>query len=504
MVIIYQNNAECNVYYVKNNGNDSNSGLSDDLAWKTIQKVNTFSFSDGDSICFKRGHIFSDSKLKSPGKNNITFMDYGEGNKPLIDGDIVQPVYIKPTNKIYGITIKNIDISGQDWDSGKDSNLYIENVEGVTIDGVIGDGHKGGNTYAKTAIQVNNCTGKIVITNCELKNWGPTNLLTMGIDYCAITLLNMINGSYEISKNVIHDITSDAITVCDDTVPGLIKQNVFYNCGENGVDVKGTSNCTILDNEFYRTSDFVGEGGSGSGGYAIHVVIHPGYANNTASNNIVQSNLFHDGDSAAICIDSAFNTKIIDNQFKNIMTSIYIGNHSNTTLVQNNTIINPMYRVGYNDMDSAGIFENNAGSGTRILNNSIYNVSGSALHLISLASCVGTAVSNNIMYQEKSDAGSLLLYRWPDGSAPVINNNCWYNKISSNRVKYSNVIYTALDEEKWNAAHSGDCFKDPLFTDPTNLKFQLNPATPCQSNGLMWGAASKTILPPAAISVKQN
>jgi hypothetical protein len=42
-------------YYVKPDGNDSNSGLSDAQAWKTVAKVNSFAFSAGDDVYFKCG-----------------------------------------------------------------------------------------------------------------------------------------------------------------------------------------------------------------------------------------------------------------------------------------------------------------------------------------------------------------------------------------------------------------------------------------------------------------
>ena len=47
------------VYYVDaTNGNDSNDGLSEITAWRTINKVNNSSFAPGDFILFKRGEIW--------------------------------------------------------------------------------------------------------------------------------------------------------------------------------------------------------------------------------------------------------------------------------------------------------------------------------------------------------------------------------------------------------------------------------------------------------------
>lgn len=76
-------------YYVANAGNDANDGLTPATAWQTIQKVNSTSFSAGDSILFNRGdswneelHITSSGTDGSP----IVVGAYGTGNKPVITG----------------------------------------------------------------------------------------------------------------------------------------------------------------------------------------------------------------------------------------------------------------------------------------------------------------------------------------------------------------------------------------------------------------------------------
>jgi hypothetical protein len=77
-------------YYVDaTGGNDSNSGLTEALAWKTIAKVNASSFSAGDSIFFKRGETWRETlTVPSSGSSGspITFGTYGTGEKPRILG----------------------------------------------------------------------------------------------------------------------------------------------------------------------------------------------------------------------------------------------------------------------------------------------------------------------------------------------------------------------------------------------------------------------------------
>jgi len=78
------------VYYVDfTTGLDTDSGLTEALAWKTIAKVNASSFSAGDSVLFKRGEVWRE-QLTVPTSGSaglpITFGAYGTGDDPVITG----------------------------------------------------------------------------------------------------------------------------------------------------------------------------------------------------------------------------------------------------------------------------------------------------------------------------------------------------------------------------------------------------------------------------------
>lgn len=77
-------------YYVDSSRpDDAGNGQSPTTAWKTINKVNTSSFSSGDSILFKRGSLWRESLVPPSSGSSaapITFGDYGTGNKPSIRG----------------------------------------------------------------------------------------------------------------------------------------------------------------------------------------------------------------------------------------------------------------------------------------------------------------------------------------------------------------------------------------------------------------------------------
>ena len=71
------------VYYVSSNGNDSNDGLSEKTAWKTLTKINESfedgTIQDGDTILLKRGDIFRGNIIIS--RNDILIGSYGDETK---------------------------------------------------------------------------------------------------------------------------------------------------------------------------------------------------------------------------------------------------------------------------------------------------------------------------------------------------------------------------------------------------------------------------------------
>jgi hypothetical protein len=77
-------------YYISSSGgNDDNDGLSQDQAWKTIDRINDSSLLPGDSVLFKRGDIWREQlqiTWSGTEKEPITFSAYGSGEKPKIYG----------------------------------------------------------------------------------------------------------------------------------------------------------------------------------------------------------------------------------------------------------------------------------------------------------------------------------------------------------------------------------------------------------------------------------
>lgn len=119
-------------YYVSDSdGDDTDTGLTEALAWKTISKVNAASFSAGDSILFNKGDTWTETlTVPSSGASGsvITFGSYGTGAAPVINGsDVIETWAVEP-------------IGGEDFTDGSGSQLIayynMEDAGGATrLDG---------------------------------------------------------------------------------------------------------------------------------------------------------------------------------------------------------------------------------------------------------------------------------------------------------------------------------------------------------------------------------
>ena len=73
------------VYYVSQNGDDKNDGLSPERAIKTHARVGKLSLKEGDAVLFERGSVFRATDEISL-QSGVTYAAYGVGEKPRIYG----------------------------------------------------------------------------------------------------------------------------------------------------------------------------------------------------------------------------------------------------------------------------------------------------------------------------------------------------------------------------------------------------------------------------------
>ncbi len=101
-------------YYVSSAGSDANSGTSTSSPWKSISKVNSFTFTSGDAIYFRGGDTFSGQI--NINQSNITLGSYDSGNKPVITGAVQLSGWTVYSGSIYvaqaSSLVKNLFANG--------------------------------------------------------------------------------------------------------------------------------------------------------------------------------------------------------------------------------------------------------------------------------------------------------------------------------------------------------------------------------------------------------
>jgi len=288
--------AAANVYYVSTSGNDANPGT-EVLPWKTIKKVNSYTFQQGDSILFKRGDRWL---LNSGGEagslvvtsNGVTFGGYGSGNLPVFDGSNMQD-----TGTMYRgmIVLDNI------------SYITIENLDLYNaIKQQIGMGTNGGNAHH---ITIQNCTIRTNRTNGFMLMYienhgaqGSTNNIIIRNNHFYDSKWNAmrITGGVTkvtISGNEIHQVLHNGI----DTWPRNetnnadfeISNNNIYNYGAvNGgaIYIPNSTRFQIYDNDLHDpasgTQDTYGiKAGSVTGYNLDNIIVRNNRIWNVNTNN---------------------------------------------------------------------------------------------------------------------------------------------------------------------------------------------------------------------------
>lgn len=117
------------VYYVSENGNDSNDGLSPATAIKTLEKASALPFVPGDTLLLERGSMFRGHLMLET--EHITVSAYGKGAKPIISGSPengAKPHYwslVDGSKNIYKYYKKLCEIGGIVFDEGKIAGIKV-------------------------------------------------------------------------------------------------------------------------------------------------------------------------------------------------------------------------------------------------------------------------------------------------------------------------------------------------------------------------------------------
>lgn len=124
-------------YYIDAiNGSDANDGLSEDKAWRSIDKANGISLNEGDRLLLRRGADYSGIlEVKAAGtEQNPVYVDaYGKGEKPRIIAPDNAPYAVLVSNSDH-VTVRNLDISnhGSERLAGRTGIKVLNHNHGIS------------------------------------------------------------------------------------------------------------------------------------------------------------------------------------------------------------------------------------------------------------------------------------------------------------------------------------------------------------------------------------
>ena len=322
VVLLFGIAASCNAstYYVSDSGNDNNSGTAPEQAWRSLKKASSVTLKPGDSLLLECGSVW-DEPLFPKGEATkdapVILGSYGEGKKPLINGNGVSGLHNGGTVSLYNQsywTIQDIEVTNMSeemaWRSG--ISVYFEDIigHGITINNVtVHDvmGGKGetnipqmGTTQWNSGISVRAVTTSetttyvddVLIENCEVYGVRRSGI-TVELNFNSLIALleNSYSHNVTVRNNIVHDIWGDGIVLAGvDT--GLVEHNIAYDTNMMSMNGIPTANVGIWgihsNNLVYRYNE----------SYLCHTT-NDGYGFDIDGDNnniLMEHNYSHDND----------------------------------------------------------------------------------------------------------------------------------------------------------------------------------------------------------------
>ena len=396
-------------YYVDyKNGDDNNDGKSESTPWKTAKKVNETVFQPGDKILLKAGSVWNGERFAPLGNGtkeaHITIDRYGEGNKPVLNGNGVVNECVYLNNQEYW-TIQNLEITNdtevdagdrrgiyiRGENGGELNSIHIKNCDIHDIKGVVWGSIKNrGDQYTCGGIRIwiyGNQFCKfddLKIENCNF--WHSTGMaINMQSDYAAANLSdNSRKSTNVVVRNVYtSDIGASAIIIGD--CQGLLVDHVATM--DNGFYIDDYAIGVMVPNFEIRTYDCI---------YQYCEVARQPWSNDgmawdvdwgNGGTHIYQYNYSHENPNGVYMLCNAYEAS------------------------QGCQVI---FRYNISQNDGTGKFRHSAGSGTNDLfyNNTIYNEEGG----VEISGGKGWKFYNNIFDVEGKAAYGNCVYDY----------NCYY------------------------------------------------------------------------------
>jgi hypothetical protein len=322
--------AQATTFYVSNGGSDSADGRTPETAWATIGKVNSYSFSTGDSLLFEEGDVWKGTQLRikwsgTSTKHAIVGAYYVDGgrvkvgfrsSRPTIDGNHKLPsdrfgalVLVSGDRvRVQDLAIVNSEGRGITFDraaAGEAVNLYLSDTFDSAIKFLNSPNGLVVNSYVTEAARVYRETG------------GAWAAAVAAVGSTGMTLRG----------NKVFHVYGEGINVNHGSADATIEQNFVFGARAVGIYADASPRPTIRYNIVVGTADstYWRSGGAVGGGIVLN------------NENYHYKSGFSGGTQTK-------NAKIYDNLVANTGEGIGIwGQYSSSsfdnTLIYNNTLV---------------------------------------------------------------------------------------------------------------------------------------------------------------------
>ncbi len=453
--------AQTNYYVDFSNGNDTNPGT-ETQPWKTIAKVNGFSFSPGDHIKFKRNETWNEYLYASSSGNassgHIVYETYGTGSEPML------------AHSDYGILI-----DGQDY-------IIVRDFEITSANGVMIYDSEGSNPPDHIEVLNNKMHGNSIPPaytsdgGVNIRH-GANNIVVSGNEiynhYYPVWLGEGAGCQTIITNNTIYDcsgagIGSDEVH-CSEGTENVFSYNEIYNVDWHGIELAG--NWHIVEHNVIHNS-----GSGGHSGIHLFARFEPTDPDKGGDYNVIRYNK---------CFQIYDRT---DPNYRTDGNGIQIDQWCDYNLVYNN--------ITYEN-DGAGIIIF-GGSGNKIYNNTMYNNGldlgnryGQFEFLLAQdddSPCNDNIVANNIGFASSENHFAAATDEVSQNNNNTFSSNLWFNSAGDNMVgiiEYDLHAANPVSQTDWNnfSWTTNEIFGDPLFTNQTTNDFHLQSNSPAIDAG---------------------
>ncbi len=206
-------------------GADASSGLTPELAWKSLERVNRQVFQPGDAIRFKAGtHYTGQFKPRGSGQAidgksmPIVVGKYGEGPRPRIDGEgkVLDTILLRNVEywEIADLEVTNLGPVRQPWQTGVRivadgcgtlHHIHVRNLDVHDVNGDLRKSHEGCGIYFESRGGNGSRFDDLRIENCHVARTDRNGICQRRSGGAARSLRVVIR------NNLLEDIGGDGI-----------------------------------------------------------------------------------------------------------------------------------------------------------------------------------------------------------------------------------------------------------------------------------------------------